>query len=652
VTGGGPTWGSTPTVSEAIGNSGLYTAIWVGTGATGGSTTVNFAPTTGKVVYVGLTLYEFAGVNTVPVTHTGVATGNSAAINYGAMTVTYAASYGLISSANGGSVTANNNGLGNFQTGPTFFGSYTSPSTYGPLSDSVAAAQGWTQGSNPWATCGVILNPQTVPAPSVNFVISPNGGLATGGTTVTIRGQYFTGAYQVVFGSTSQAFTLVNSAMVTVTSPSASAGTVDVTVTTTGGTSATSILTKFTSQTASAITSVGGLYSNEGIGYTTLPVSPSATGNVLAGTVLGSPTSFGDVLTMSGGGVTTWNITQLAGQQSTDLYVFWGIITSTGASTITFTWTPGTYVAATIYKYNCREFNTTATGGAWSLSTSGSYESTASTATFPTLSGTGVYFGWGYVESADAGGGSTTGFIYDLTQSQDFYLFNPNVSGSVTPTGTNVVEGTPTPTSAIVLSMAGILAYISTTVSGTAAGSFSFTGAAAGTVSYPATAAGTFNFAGAATGTVSYPATAAGSFTCSGAATGTPFLPATAAGTFTFTGSATGTTFLSATAAGAFDFAGSTAGTTFLPATATGTLTFAGIAVGSTQTLSATAAGAFTFAGTATGVQVLSATATGAFTLTGIATATRTHARFASRDTFSSRSDFASRDTFASRGAT
>ena len=69
----------------------------------------------------------------------------------------------------------------------------------------------------------------------------------TGGTTVTITGTVFTGATAVMFGSTAATSYVVNSATsITAVSPAGSAGTVDVTVTTPGGTSAISAADKFT----------------------------------------------------------------------------------------------------------------------------------------------------------------------------------------------------------------------------------------------------------------------------------------------------------------------------------------------------------------------------------------------------------------------
>jgi len=83
-----------------------------------------------------------------------------------------------------------------------------------------------------------------VPAPAVTGV-TPDSGLAAGGTRVTISGSNFTGATAVRFGSADAAGLAVRSdSEITATSP-AGTGTVPVTVTTAGGTSADSADAQF-----------------------------------------------------------------------------------------------------------------------------------------------------------------------------------------------------------------------------------------------------------------------------------------------------------------------------------------------------------------------------------------------------------------------
>jgi IPT/TIG domain len=80
---------------------------------------------------------------------------------------------------------------------------------------------------------------------SVTSVV-PDHGPASGGTTVTISGGGFTTATAVDFGGVSASFTVDSDSQITATSPSSSVGTVDVTVTTSFGTSQTSSADQFT----------------------------------------------------------------------------------------------------------------------------------------------------------------------------------------------------------------------------------------------------------------------------------------------------------------------------------------------------------------------------------------------------------------------
>ena len=82
--------------------------------------------------------------------------------------------------------------------------------------------------------------------PSVSG-LSQSSGPATGGNTILVLGSGFTAATAVTFGSTAAAsFTVVSDNAILVNAPAQAAGTVDVTVTTPAGTSATSSSDKFT----------------------------------------------------------------------------------------------------------------------------------------------------------------------------------------------------------------------------------------------------------------------------------------------------------------------------------------------------------------------------------------------------------------------
>ncbi|WP_039148614.1 IPT/TIG domain-containing protein [Bradyrhizobium japonicum] len=113
--------------------------------------------------------------------------------------------------------------------------------------------------------------------PSVTS-ISPTGGPLAGGTIVTITGANLSGATAVTFGATAAAGFTVNSAtQITATSP-AGTGTVDVRVTTVGGTSASSAADQFSYAATPAVTSVA-----PNAGSTTGGTSVTITGTALSG---------------------------------------------------------------------------------------------------------------------------------------------------------------------------------------------------------------------------------------------------------------------------------------------------------------------------------------------------------------------------------
>jgi hypothetical protein len=87
--------------------------------------------------------------------------------------------------------------------------------------------------------------------------ITPTEGSTAGGVVVTVLGSGFTGASGVSFGGTAAtAYTVVSDGIILATAPAESAGTVDITVTTPSGTSATGSADKFTYATAPTVTGV------------------------------------------------------------------------------------------------------------------------------------------------------------------------------------------------------------------------------------------------------------------------------------------------------------------------------------------------------------------------------------------------------------
>jgi hypothetical protein len=118
------------------------------------------------------------------------------------------------------------------------------------------AVAGVAAGSQMYSQAYLLLAPGFVPAPRLTG-ISASSGPATGGTSITITGTGFTGATSVHFGAAAAAsFTVASSTSITAVSPAEPGGTVDVTVTNAGGTSATGSADRFTFVAAPTVTGV------------------------------------------------------------------------------------------------------------------------------------------------------------------------------------------------------------------------------------------------------------------------------------------------------------------------------------------------------------------------------------------------------------
>jgi hypothetical protein len=331
----------------------------------------------------------------------------------------------------------------------------TSPAESAATVDVTVTATGGTSALNAPADQFTFTTP---PAPTVT-VVSPASGSTAGGTTVTITGTNFSGVTGVKFGTVAGTGIVVNSTTsITVTSPAESAATVDVTVTATGGTSALNApADQFTfAVPVSAIAAVGSFRSTDGVALTTLAVSPQTVGDVLV-VYAQVGTATPKVSSISGGGVTTWTKgSQFAGTVGFDTEIWFGKVTSTGASTITFTWSSS--IAGHTAEYGAQEF--TAGLGAstvWALDKSATTNGASSTTVpYPSLtpSGSGeLYFGYAGVAQT-ATGGSTSGFTYSVTPEVNIAAYDPNVSGTVAPSAVQSPAGTSSSV-AILLSASG-----------------------------------------------------------------------------------------------------------------------------------------------------------------------------------------------------
>ena len=316
----------------------------------------------------------------------------------------------------------------------------TSPAESAGTVDVTVSAAGGTSATNPPNDQFTFTAP---PAPTVTG-LSVTSGSTAGGTSVTITGTGFSGVTGVKFGTVAGTGVVVNSTTsITVTSPAESAGTVDVTVSAAGGTSATNPPNdQFTFKTPTAsITAVGSLVSAHGVALTTLAVSPKTVGDVMVVGIMGQTLS---VSSISGGGVTTWKkAAQFQGAEGNDVELWYGTVTSTGASTITFSWS-GTLSNG--IEYSAQEY-TAGLGSAtvWAADKTGTVNGASSTSVpFPSLTATGsgeLYVGFSVVANT-ASTGSTTGFTYDVTSDGNALTYDTNVSGTVAPTATQSPAGT------------------------------------------------------------------------------------------------------------------------------------------------------------------------------------------------------------------
>jgi hypothetical protein len=286
------------------------------------------------------------------------------------------------------------------------------------------------------------------PVPTVTAV-SPSSGPTTGGTPVTVTGTGFTGATVVKFGTTPGTGLIVNSSTsISITSPAEAAATVDVTVTTPGGTSVVNApADHFTFTVPSAVISaVGTFTSKTGTAITTLAVTPQTMGDVLVVFAEAGTTGV-SVSSVSGGGVSSWTKgVGFTGTGGVDTEIWFGKVTATGASTITFAWS-GT-IAGHSTEYGAQEFaSSLGASTVWALDKPGTNNGPSSTTVpYPSLtpSGSGeLYFGYAEVANG-AGTGSTTGFTYAVTSNGNSVTYDPVVSGTVAPSATQSPAGVST----------------------------------------------------------------------------------------------------------------------------------------------------------------------------------------------------------------
>jgi CSLREA domain-containing protein len=165
--------------------------------------------------------------------------------------------------AGGTLVTINGNNLGgatavNFGGTPATSYSYPMPTTLQAVAPAGTGTVDVTVTTANGVSALSVADHYTYLAPPTVTGIIPNAGTLAGGTPVTITGTNLSGATAVNFGTIAvTSFSVISATQITATSPAGAAGVVHVTVTTAGGTSATSTADQFTYiQTAFTVTTL------------------------------------------------------------------------------------------------------------------------------------------------------------------------------------------------------------------------------------------------------------------------------------------------------------------------------------------------------------------------------------------------------------
>ncbi len=276
------------------------------------------------------------------------------------------------------------------------------------------------------------------PAPTVTAV-SPASGPSAGGTQVTVNGSNFASGDTVAFGTTAATGVTVTSATSLSATAPAGTGTVDVTVSGPSGTSATSAADRFTyvsSPPPPSISAVGPVSNSQGTGVSSLTVSPQTVGDalVLLAKISSSTTT---VSSVSGGGPGTWSkVGAYEDASGHDLEVWLGTVTKAGSGKVSLTYSAS--VGSISVELVAQEF-TAGLGSAsvWTKDVAaGQSNATSSTVASPTLSA--ATSGELYVSYSRCPGqvdsGSTPGVTYHPTALGNMFLFDPNVTGAISPT--------------------------------------------------------------------------------------------------------------------------------------------------------------------------------------------------------------------------
>lgn len=189
------------------------------------------------------------------------------------------------------------------------------------------------------------------------------------------------------------------------------------------------------------ISAVGATFQANNNLLLTLSVTPTTIGNLLvfAGDIGSTTASTG----LSGGGVTTWHSAAQYLDTSSSIAdeIWWGVITSTGASTITIT-NPGVNGWC---RLSAQEFTSAPASSNWALlgaspatPASGGHSGSGLTVNYPAVTGgPGLYVGAATSPFGGMTGGSTPGFTYVNNNTHAELAYNPSTSSAPASTTDN-----------------------------------------------------------------------------------------------------------------------------------------------------------------------------------------------------------------------
>ena len=335
-------------------------------------------------------------------------------------------------------------------------------------------------------------------APPAVTGLSPASGPTEGGTTVIITGTDFTGATDVKFGSTGATAFAVNTAGQIIADSPAGSGTVDVTVTTPSGTSATSSADQFTYAAAPTVTGLSPT-SGPAAGGTTVTISgTNLTGAtaVTFGVIGAAPFTVNSatqvtVTSPAGSGTVDVTVTTPSGTSATssaDQFAYFAAPTVTGISP-----TSGPIAGSTPVTITGTNFT-----GATGVTIGGASATAVSVTNSTTIAATtpaGTAGARDVVVTTPDGSGTGTGLFT--------YVAAPSVTG-ISPTSGPTAGGT-----SVTITGTNFTGATSVTIGGAAATGLSVVNATTITATTPAHAAATVDVAvttpgGTGTGTNLY----------------------------------------------------------------------------------------------------------------------------------------------------